>query len=303
MITLHWKPKLLANLPQGEIFFDFLDTTETEETISNTSRWFDHSHSDYYEFWLYLSGEIRLLKEGELYTPISGDILYFAPGESHRGIVQKPCMLSRVVMMISCKAVRAFEADGFDIIGFCKDASLRGKPCVLRMPENEQQQMIQLISESRAIVAKMAIASTKLQGDASVYGNFLRLFALLNEVYFTCGNQLFTPPSTGIIREACDYIDANYLGIENLSEVAEALHVNYSYLSSKFSRMMAVTMTDYLNYRKISRSRFLLASGNSVSEACDASGFSSISYYIKLFKKLYGITPGAYAMQLKDANE
>ena len=68
MITLHWRPKLLANLPQGEIFFDFLDTTETEETISNTSRWFDHSHSDYYEFWLYLSGEIRLLKEGELYT-------------------------------------------------------------------------------------------------------------------------------------------------------------------------------------------------------------------------------------------
>lgn len=76
--------------------------------------------------------------------------------------------------------------------------------------------------------------------------------------------------------------------------------LNYSNLSRSecfrcFKRYIGTTPVEYINEYRLSQSTFLLTNTDmDIMEVCLACGFSSASYYGKLFKKRYGITPLAY---------
>ncbi len=288
-----WKLKMLEGSIKNNIRIDFIESFETEETIRGKN-WEPHAHTGMHEIGIYLCGEVNVRHGDDLYTPLSGDVNFYLPDELHCGVILKPCLVGRVNIFIPEETAEAYAADGFDLLAFCRDAGEHGRPHVLRLPSDALQEMMHLVSEMRD-----AIDRSVLNADAIVYSNFIKLFTIFNAVYFSDSMEHLVPPPTGMIREACEYIDAHYGEIENLSEVADAIHVNGAYLSSVFKRRMNIAMSDYLNYRRLSRSRYFLAAGKSVTEACFEAGFSSMSYYIKLFRKLYGITPGVYAEQIK----
>ncbi|WP_432823862.1 helix-turn-helix domain-containing protein [Trichloromonas sp.] len=62
-------------------------------------------------------------------------------------------------------------------------------------------------------------------------------------------------------------------------------------------------MTAYLNDLRIGKARELLADGRqSLLEIALASGFSNQFHFIRTFKKLTSLTPGAYRKSLRAAN-
>ncbi len=294
MAATHWKPRMLEGSVKNRISISFIESFETEESL-RSQNWDPHAHEGMYEIGIYLCGELNVRHGDSLYTPLSGDVNFYLPGELHCGVILKPCLVGRVNIFIPVETAEAYAADGFDLLAFCRDAGEHDRPHVLRLPSDALQEMMHLISEMRD-----AIDRGVFNADAIAFSNFIRLFTIFNAVYFSDSMEHLVPPPTGMVREACEYIDAHYSEIENLSEVADAIHVNGTYLSSVFKRRMNITMSDYLNYRRLSRSRYFLAAGKSVTEACFEAGFSSMSYYIKLFRKLYGITPGVYAEQIKE---
>lgn len=98
-----------------------------------------------------------------------------------------------------------------------------------------------------------------------------------------------------LIKEACDYISKHYSEDISLSDVAEKIHLNPSYLSSLFKQVTGSSFKEYLNRVRIEEAKSLLENTDySIMEIAVATGYSDQSYFSKVFRKLTGITPKQY---------
>ncbi len=107
--------------------------------------------------------------------------------------------------------------------------------------------------------------------------------------------------SNPLVHSAIDYIHTHVQKRLSLSDVAEALKLNPSYISRLFKAHTNWNMTEYIRVLKLSKAKKLLKSGGyTVTELSELFGFSSIHYFSSCFKKQYGIAPGHYAQMLKE---
>ena len=62
-----------------------------------------------------------------------------------------------------------------------------------------------------------------------------------------------------------------------------------------FKEQCGVSPLEYINGEKVKLAKQLLADRkNSIQSASDQSGFNDVNYFVRVFKKIEGITPGAY---------
>jgi AraC-like DNA-binding protein len=85
----------------------------------------------------------------------------------------------------------------------------------------------------------------------------------------------------------------------SLNSIADQLNVNASYLSARFKKECNMSLTNYVNQKRMELAANLLShSDKQIQEIADACGILDTNYFIKLFKKQYGITPSQYRDQL-----
>jgi AraC-like DNA-binding protein len=97
------------------------------------------------------------------------------------------------------------------------------------------------------------------------------------------------------IRRAIIFIRQHIYEKCSLKDIADALNLNPVYLSSKFRNETGYTVTDYILNEKINEAKSLLESSDyAISEISDMLGFSGMSYFAKIFKKICGCTPTEY---------
>ena len=86
----------------------------------------------------------------------------------------------------------------------------------------------------------------------------------------------------------------------SLKHIAELMNVNASYLSAAFKKECGETLTEYVNRKRIEMATFILSHSNkqiqTIAEEC---GILDANYFIKLFKKQYGMTPTQYRERVK----
>ena len=116
----------------------------------------------------------------------------------------------------------------------------------------------------------------------------LALFPAVNDTQTTAD---FKTQCVSIVGEK--FISPNAIQI-----ICDYFHYNQSYMCEKFKRVFGVTMTDYINELRIARAAYLLSvSSYSLREICDFIGFNSLSYFNKLFKEKYVVSPAKYRKQ------
>lgn len=92
-----------------------------------------------------------------------------------------------------------------------------------------------------------------------------------------------------------DYIREHSSEKVSLKELAQEFHFSYSYLSSYFSSAMNESFNDFLNRIRIDKSTDLLKNNTlTISEISKEVGYSDVSYFSKVFKKIKGETPMKY---------
>jgi AraC-like DNA-binding protein len=99
------------------------------------------------------------------------------------------------------------------------------------------------------------------------------------------------PPS---VVKACEYIRARALTDDiDLAEVARHCFVSQGHLSRLFHHATGLTFREYLSQIRIERAKSLLIqSTKSVTEIAYESGFQSLSQFHRVFRKIYGVSPG-----------
>lgn len=98
--------------------------------------------------------------------------------------------------------------------------------------------------------------------------------------------------SEQLVRKATSYIDKNFRREFRLDALAGELFVSKYYLSRTFNAELGMSISEFLNARRLSEAeRLIRYSKMNISEISREVGFSSSSYFIKLFKEKYDCTP------------
>nr|WP_317429970.1 helix-turn-helix transcriptional regulator [uncultured Mitsuokella sp.] len=80
-----------------------------------------------------------------------------------------------------------------------------------------------------------------------------------------------------------------------LNDLCREIGISRSFCCRYFKQMMNMTISDYfLEYRLSQALNLLKNSDKAISEVALQSGFSTISYFISVFRKKRGVTPLKY---------
>ena len=97
-----------------------------------------------------------------------------------------------------------------------------------------------------------------------------------------------------IIQDICRYID-EHLDEVTRSRISEVFYLSPNYLSKLFRREMGVSLSEYVQDRRMSLAkRLLLKNELSISQIAAETGYPSFAHFSKQFKKFVGMTPGEY---------
>ena len=100
------------------------------------------------------------------------------------------------------------------------------------------------------------------------------------------------------IQQAIAYLNAHFLEKVSLEELAGQLSFSPNYLGYLFKTQIGCTYNDYLNTLRLKYAcSLLLSSDMPVKEIAYTSGYSSVEYFMYVFKKKMQMTPGEYRKQ------
>lgn len=97
------------------------------------------------------------------------------------------------------------------------------------------------------------------------------------------------------IRRAREYILTNLSEPITTAVLAKALGMNRTHLCERFVRETGMTVNAFVTAVKMDEAKRLLAvTKKSAVEIAEYLGYSSQSYFVKVFKKIHGVTPGKF---------
>ena len=130
--------------------------------------------------------------------------------------------------------------------------------------------------------------------ELKVIGNMSILIGYLKEhCYFT--SEVINKAENNFAQMVMSYISESYSLPITSSTVATRLYMNNSYFCRTFKKAFGCRFSDYLQAYRLEKSRMTLANTSEpITDIAYKAGFSCCSYFSKVFKEHFGITPLAY---------
>lgn len=98
-----------------------------------------------------------------------------------------------------------------------------------------------------------------------------------------------------IFNQIQDFIEKNYKEDISLNQIADEIGYSSSYISIIFKDYSGTYFVDYLNSFRVTKAKEIFNKQNiSVRKTAKKVGFNSSQHFIRVFKKIEGITPGQY---------
>ncbi len=104
-------------------------------------------------------------------------------------------------------------------------------------------------------------------------------------------NSTFIRLSDPVITQVLSYIEEHYQDKITLQSVAEFIHMNASYLSTYFKRLMGIGFKDYLVQIRMNKAKELLQKTNyKIYHIASMVGYDDCRHFNHVFKNTYGIS-------------
>ncbi|MBO5146469.1 MAG: AraC family transcriptional regulator [Lachnospiraceae bacterium] len=96
-------------------------------------------------------------------------------------------------------------------------------------------------------------------------------------------------------RELLIFIQSHYSEPLSLAMLAKHFHLSEKYISRYFKEHFHISLIQYLNHQRLIQAKKLLETTElPVTEIALCCGFNNVSYFIRTFKKAYGMSPLRY---------
>lgn len=257
-----------------------------------------HWHEEF-EITYIRKGSCTYLVDLEACHAGEGDLLFFASGMLH-GIPEGQ--------------VRELETDSFvfhpQMLGTGKDVcgvkyvgpARAGEvrfPAVIKKDAVESSGLAEVFEKlKKSFLGKGE--GYELESEALLYQFFYLLYKCVPHKRITSENEEVLEKLKNVIR----YIKENYQRQVTVSELAGVCHFSEYYFMRFFKKYMNMTCIEYLNqYRMEIAAGKLAESSQSVTDVALDTGFQNISYFNRVFKKSYHMTPTQYRASMQDISE
>ena len=109
-------------------------------------------------------------------------------------------------------------------------------------------------------------------------------------------------PEEALVGNSLIYIDNHYRKNLTADEIARYVHCSVSTLNNCYKHRFGKSVMRYVYDFKLGIGRQLLSNDYlSIGEIAERSGFASLNYFVRAFRKRYGIPPGAMRRREKQA--
>lgn len=140
-----------------------------------------------------------------------------------------------------------------------------------------------------------------LAGDGSFAPKLARLIGVFSHLTLrpTGEDRGRAGTRSSELRAIIEWTGQNLGSGLTLSAAAEHFGYNKNYFCDKFRNSVGVSYTNYVNTLRISRACELIERGVPTAAILQECGFSTESYFVQLFARVKGCTPGAYRRSLR----
>lgn len=248
--------------------------------------------------------EIIYVEEGKLHVKIgeqdmdgeAGDLFFVNPRELHLmsspdGKVKYYTLLFPIEF-ISFQSLDELEANLL--------APIRSNQLMLpeqltdeALKKKVREIVVKMIADNREIhhldIKEIGLSSHHLQ--TRIY--LLQILQMLYEAgVFT---KAETAGNSNMQKELLGYIQNHYTEKITLSMLAEEFHLSEKYVSRYFVQHFHLPFSHYVLHLRLLHAKSLLeTTDDNVTDIAMQSGFSNVSYFIRSFKKEYGVAPLQY---------
>lgn len=239
---------------------------------------FFHYHSCY-ELFITIAGSRKMVIQDNIFQGYKGDVFLVSPQHFHR-TTGGAC--SRIVINFSYDYLsRYFQNSAIHNMLTCFDLfriSLTGKDFAWLL----EQCNILLNSDSNS-------------PDNTIYLDLAKLLMFLTQKMDYNLKDRETSTSIQLASSILSYINDNYKHISGLEEIADHFFITKEYLCRIFKKCVGTTAMSYLNSLKLKAAcELLIGTRKSMTEITAECGFGSPSYFSKIFKDNYRLSPHEY---------
>ncbi len=238
-----------------------------------------HAHETN-EILIIISGEGVMRVEGNEYKLFPGAVFLMRDGESHKIQVKEDVPYERIAIRFSESLLSQIDPRGELYVPFQERRlgtgnvfrlrSLSGLlPSVMELGENTSSYRIRL-TVTTFLYSLLIEASTQYVREEHTFGERKEL---------------------GKIYEIIEYVNQNLSKDLSLDAIATGFYLSKSQLSRSFKKATGSTLWDYVLIKRLLLARSLIREGESISGACERSGFREYSSFYRAYKKRFGISP------------
>ena len=129
--------------------------------------------------------------------------------------------------------------------------------------------------------------------ELEIAGTLNLTFAIIKNNYISIEKNHISGDS--FCMKVIEFTAENYMKDISSKTVAEFLFMNNSYFCRLFKKNFGSTFSDYLIAYRLEKAKELLYETSlSISDVATGTGFNSFSYFGKVFKQKFGITPSQF---------
>lgn len=241
-------------------------------------------HHDFYEFYLYISGDVTYLIEGKSYDLKSGDIILINSRELHQAMIKSMQVpYERIVLWINKAFLQGLSTPEADLTQCFESV----KKNVVRADIENQQHIRTLLNKLLALESYKG------------FGKDLLSKAYITEFLININNLVLNDQSdididvkkSNLIDGIVEYINIHLDEDITIDDLSKEFYLSKFHLSREFKKHLGTTIHRYIVKKKLIKSKELILKGYPIQSVYKHSGFGDYSNFFRAFKNEYGITP------------
>ncbi len=248
----------------------------------------DHSH-DYFEFYVFLDGNVSMYINGRAFHLKPGDILLIPPETKHHAFnIEEKLPCQRFVFWISQDYFKKLTELSEDYVYLLKHAQ-RKKQYLYHYDTIAfnalQAKIFRLIEEIHANRFGKAAKIELCVNDLMLH---------INRSVYEMEHPTTRKEATALYDNIIQYIESHLDADLSLDELSKTFFVSKYHISHTFKENFGISIHQYITKKRLSMCKDAILSNDNISKVYQMFGFKDYTSFFRAFKKEFGISPKEY---------